>query len=92
MENYLIDTALLVPKYDIIYKGHPLHVWESLTYIYCYIYYAISVVQVGSKRQHQVFDVTVCALKWLLPSFPVNNKELVRVKTGPTQKRSWGGR
>ena len=41
---------------------------------------AISVLQGGAERQHQVFDITVRALKWLSPSLPREAKDSVWVK------------
>ena len=40
----------------------------------------IAVAQGGGEQQHQVFDSTVRALKWLLPSLPGEAKDLVSVK------------
>ena len=40
----------------------------------------ISTMQGGPELQHRVFDSTVCALKWLLPSLPRESKYLVIFK------------
>ena len=53
---------------------------ESHSYIGCYMNEVISVVQDGPERQHQVFDGTVCALKWIFPSLPGEYKDLVSIK------------
>ena len=72
--NDLVNTELPVPSYGAISEipatgPGPPHTPESLTHIDCYMYDVISVVQGGADLQHRVFDGTVRALKWLLPSF-----------------------
>ena len=68
----LVDSELPVPAYGAISEipstrpGPPLTP-ESLTHIYFYMDYVISVVQEDQYRQHPVFDGTVHALKWLFP-------------------------
>ena len=44
------------------------------------MYDVIAAVQGGAERQHQVFDSTVRALKWLSPSLPGEAKDSVSVK------------
>ena len=41
----------------------------------------ISVVQGAPDRQHQVFDGTVCALKWLFMFLLGELKDSVRIKS-----------
>ena len=83
--NALVNSELPVPSYGAISEipatgPGPPHTPESLTHIYCYMGDVFSVVQGGPYGQHQVFDGTVCALKWLFPSFPVDLKDSVSVK------------
>ena len=70
VENTLVDIDLSVPSYVAISEipvtgTGPPHTPESLTHIDCYIDDVISAVQGFPDRQHQVFDGTVRALKWL---------------------------
>ena len=67
-ENSLVNKELPVPAYGGITKipatgTNVTWAQQSLTHIDCYMDDVISVVQGGTKRQHQVFDGTVCALK-----------------------------
>ena len=85
MANALVETDLPALSYGAISKipatgQGPPHTPESLTHIGFYMDDVISEVQVGADRQHQVFSSTLCALKWLFPSFPGNLKDLVSVK------------
>ena len=73
--NALVNTDLPVLSYGAISKipdtgTGPPYTPESLTHIYCYMDDVISAVQGVPDCQHQVFDGTVCALKWLFPSLP----------------------
>ena len=70
-----MDTDLPVPSYGAIFKilatgPPPPHTDESLTHICCYMDDVISEVQGGPDIQNQVFDGTVCALKWLFMTLP----------------------
>ena len=58
----------------------PLHIPESLAYIYCCMNDVISVVPGVPYRQHRIFDGTVHALNWIFPSLPGEIKDLVSVK------------
>ena len=49
----------------------------------------ISAVQDGPERQHQVFGWTVRSLKWILPSFLENTKDLANVKNILTWEGGW---
>ena len=49
----------------------------------------ISAVQGGPDRQHQVFDGTVCAVKWLFPSLPGELKDSVSVKKLVAGEGDW---
>ena len=85
--NTLFDTALPVLEYGTIAEIPLLpHVWERLSYIYYYMDDVISPVQGDPKRQHQAFDGTVCAPKWLFQYFLLETKDLVSVK------KLWRGR
>ena len=83
--NALVNSELPVPSYGVISDipatglGLP-HTLESLTNIACYMDDVISVVQGGPDCQHQVFDGTVCALKWLFPPLPGELKDSVSMK------------
>ena len=77
--NALVDTEVPVMAYGAIAKIPstklgPSHTCKSLTHIYCYMDDVISAVQGDLKHQHRVFDGTVRALQWLLPSLPVESK------------------
>ena len=83
--NALVDADLPVPAYGAISallatEPGPLHTLASLTHIDYYIDDVIAVVQGGAERQHQVFDSTVHALKWIFPSLTGKSKDLVSVK------------
>ena len=85
MANALVHSELTIPAYGAISEipstgPDPPHTPESLTHIDCYMDDVISVVQGGPDRQHQVFDGTVRALKWLFPSLPGELKDSVSVK------------
>ena len=56
------------------------HTLDSLTQIDYYMDDLITAVQVGSKQQHQFFDITARQLKWLLPSLPGETKDSMSVK------------
>ena len=49
----------------------------------------IYTVKGGTKRQHQVFDDTVCALKYLFPSLPGESKDLANVKKHLEEEGEW---
>ena len=94
VDNTLVDTYLPVPVYGVIYAlpatdPGPPYTPESLTHIDCYIYDVISVVQGGAKRQHQLFDSAVRALKWILPSLQGEAKDLVSVKKLLAREGGW---
>ena len=86
--NALVNAELPVLAYRAIAKipantpppPHPTHAQDSLTHIDCYMDGVISAVQGGPKQQHQVFDGTVCALKYLLLSLLGDSKYSVSVK------------
>ena len=83
--NALVDMELPVPAYGTISKipttgTPPSHTRYRLTHIDYYIGDVISTVQGGPELQHRVFDGTVCALKWILPSLPRESKYLVIFK------------
>ena len=70
----------------------------SLTHIDCYMDDVISAVQDRPERQHQVFDDTGYALKWLLPLPLGDSKDSMSVQNfwkekanEPTSSKSWGG-
>ena len=75
VSNSLVHTPLLVPGYEAIVKtpkagtGKP-HTLDRLTHIEYYMDKVIAAVQGGTEQQRKVFDVTVRAFKWFLPSFP----------------------
>ena len=92
--NALVDSELPDPSYCAISEipstgPGPPHTPESLTHIYCYINDVISLVQGGPNRQHQVFDGTVRALKWLFLSLLRELKDLVSVKKLLTGEGDW---
>ena len=83
--NTLVDTYLPVSAYGDISalratEPIPPHTTESRTHIDCFMDDVISVVQGGTKRQHQVFDGTVFSLKWILLLLPGESKESVSLK------------
>ena len=49
----------------------------------------ISVVQCGTYRQHQVFDGTVRALKWIFLSLPGYSKDSVRIENLIAGEGDW---
>ena len=76
----------------------PPHTRESLSHIDCYMDDSIRMVQVGTRRQHGVFDGTVCDLKCIILSLLRDTKDSVINKntwwgrtTGYTSRRSWSG-
>ena len=92
--NALVDTDLPVPAYqaisDLLPTGPgPPHTCISLIHIDCYMDNVISAVQGDLEKQHQVFDSTVCAIKWLLPSLPGESKDSVSVKKLLAEERCW---
>ena len=83
--NAPVETDLPVPAYGSITKTPstrpaPPHTCERLTHIDCYTDDTISAVKGGPERQHQVFDGTVSALKWIFRSKPGESKDLASVK------------
>ena len=62
---------------------------ESLTHINFYMDDVISTVQGGPDCQHQVFDSTICSLKWFFPSLPGESKDSVRVKNLMAGEGGW---
>ena len=75
----------------------PKHTKNILTDINCYMDDIISAVQGGSDRQHQVFDCTVHALKFISLSLSGGSKDSVSLKksywgkaTVPVSRSSWG--
>ena len=92
--NALVNSELPVPSYRAISdipstRPGPPYTPESLTHIYCYINDVISLVQGGPNRQHQVFDGTVRALKWLFLSLPRELKDSVSVKKLVAGEGDW---
>ena len=92
--NALVDTDLLVPSYgaisDIPETGLvPPHTPESLLHIYYFMDDVISAVQGVQDCQHQVFDGTVRALKWLFLSLPGELKDSVNLKNLVAKKGDW---
>ena len=69
-------------------SGSPSHPREPHPYRF-YMDDVISVVQGGAYLQHQVFDGTVCALKWLFPSLPGELKDSVSVKKIVVGEGEW---
>ena len=67
----------------------PPHTPESLTHIDCYMDDVILVVQGGPDRQHQVFDGTDRALKWIFLSLPGELKDSVSVKKLVAGEGGW---
>ena len=61
----------------------------SLTHIDCHMDDVISVLQGWGEQQHQFFDSTVHALKWLFSSQPGEDKDLVSVKNLLARKGYW---
>ena len=92
--NALVDTDPSVPSYSAISEipatgmGSP-HTPESLTHVDLYMDYVISAVQGAPDHQDQVFDGTVCSLKWLFPSLPGELKDLVSVKKLVAGEGDW---
>ena len=101
--NTLVDTELPVTSYGAITKTpttglHTPQTNKRLTHTDCYMYYVISVVQVGTDCQNRIFDGTVRALKWLFLSLLGESKHSVIVKncwmgraSGTVSRRSWDG-
>ena len=56
-----------------MFSARVLH--ESLAHVDFYVDDVISVLQSGAEHKHQVFNVRVCAIKWILPSLAVAPKE-----------------
>ena len=92
--NALVNSDLPVPSYVAISEipstgPGPPHTPESLTHIDCYMDEVISLVQGGPDCQHQVFDGTVRALKWLFPSLLGELKDSVSVKKLVAEEGDW---
>ena len=83
--NALVHKSLPVPVYGAISTipenglGPP-YTLDSLTPIDFYMDDVITPVQGGADQQHEVFDGTVRALKWVFPFLPGETKDSVSVK------------
>ena len=86
MANFILQTSLTVPRYSDIANipkigTTPSHTLDILTHIYFYMDDIIAVVQGRPERQRNVFNVTGRALKWLLPYFTNDAKDLENTNT-----------
>ena len=92
--RHRVSSTIQWRYHQILTPPNPLnppnpHICNSLTHIGCYMNYVISTVQGGTRLQHQVFDVTVLALKWIFPPLPVEFKGLVSFKKILAGKFNW---
>ena len=94
MANALVDKDLPVPSYGTISKisetrlGPP-HTPESLTHTYFYMDDFVLTMKGGPDFQHQIFDGTVSALKWLFTTLPGELKDSVSMKKLVAGEEKW---
>ena len=92
--NALVHKSLPVPKYGSISviqetgPGLP-YTLDSFTHINCCTDDVVTAIQGGAYQQHEVFNGTARALKWLFPSLPGETKDSVSVNKLIASEGKW---